>query len=184
MAAFVQGAIINLDTGEISIYNPLVITQGTTPAIAPTIPTFPQRHVAALWFGFNGANLVLQDNAGSLGQGNCVNGVQGSIFGQFAYCNAPAFFLAADAAILLGALHVPPLGMGQDGLTCPTVRDFSVVDQDQSDNVVTVYLVTPTGQTAQKTTANVAALSGAIELNGSDNLLLDNFMLPGKGTLQ
>jgi hypothetical protein len=33
-AAFVQGAVINLDTGEISVYNPLVITQGTTPAPA------------------------------------------------------------------------------------------------------------------------------------------------------
>jgi hypothetical protein len=31
------------------------------------------------------------------------------------------------------------LGMGKDGLTCPSVRDFGFVDQDQSDNVTTTY---------------------------------------------
>lgn len=34
-AAFVQGTILDLDTGNIFVYNPLVITRGTTPAAAP-----------------------------------------------------------------------------------------------------------------------------------------------------
>ena len=63
--------------------------------------------------------------------------------------------------------------MGSDGLTCPTVRDFSVVDQDQSDNVTTVYLVTASGRIAQNTPANIAALPDAQpQNNGSDNGLL------------
>ena len=33
-------------------------------------------------------------------------------------------------------------------MPCPTVRDFSLVDQDQSDNVTTTYVVTADGQTA------------------------------------
>src|SRR5213595_1914976 len=37
-AAFVQGAVINPATGQISIYNPLVIDQGTRPAAAPIVP--------------------------------------------------------------------------------------------------------------------------------------------------
>src|SRR5579884_3964823 len=180
--AFVQGAVIDPATGQISIYNPVVVDQGTQPAVAPTPPQLPPNAVVALWFGFNGNNLTLQGTNGSLQQGRCVNGIQGSIFGQFAYCNAPAFFRAANSAIAAGHLTPPQLGRAKDGLTCPTVRDFSVVDQDQSDNVTAAYLVNGNGQIAQMTAANQAALANAQVLtNGSDNGLLDNFIDPALG---
>ena len=57
--AFVQGAIINTTTGQISIYDPLVIDDGTTPAVAPVVPKLPLNSVVALWFGYNGNNLTL-----------------------------------------------------------------------------------------------------------------------------
>ena len=57
--AFVQGAIINALTGQISIYDPLVIDDGTTPAVAPVVPKLPMSSVVALWFGYNGDNLTL-----------------------------------------------------------------------------------------------------------------------------
>jgi hypothetical protein len=172
-AAFVQGAVIDPATGKISIYNPLVIDQGTPPAAAPVVAQLPANGVVALWFGFNGNNLTLQNTNGSLRQGRCVNGVNGSIFGQFAYCNAPAFFRAANRAMQAGLLTAPPLGMANDGKVCPSVRDFGVVDMDQSDNVVTSYLVTANGHTAQMTTANMAALQTMqTQVNGSDNRLL------------
>ena len=58
-----------------------------------------------------------------------------------------------------------------------------MVDQDQSDNVTTIYLLDPTtGQTAQDTTANAANLTGAQKLvNGSDNALIDEFLDPMLG---
>jgi hypothetical protein len=172
-AAFVQGAVFNPATGQVSIYNPLVIDKGTKPAAAPVVPQLPGGAVVGLWFGFNGANLTLQDSNGSLQQGRCVNGANRSIFGQFAYCNAPAFFQAANIAVTAGRLVPPALGTGKDGMPCPTVRDFGVVDQDQSDNVTTTYLTTNEGQTAQMTTANAAALQNAqATVNGSDNRLL------------
>src|SRR2546421_2837129 len=172
-AAFVQGAVIDTATGQISIYNPLVIDQGTRPAAAPLVPKLPANGVVALWFGFNGNNLTLQAADGSLKQGRCINGANGSIFGQFAYCNAPAFFRAANQAMQAGLLNAPPLGKANDGKPCPSVRDFGVVDMDQSDNVVTTYLVTGNGQIAQMTTANKAALGAAqTQVNGSDNRLL------------
>lgn len=171
-AAFVQGAVINPATGQISIYNPLVIDQGTKPAVPPTAPKLPAHSIVALWFGSNGNTLTLQDMNGSLRQGRCVNGVRGSIFGQFSYCNAPAFFEAANQAIQAGKLVPPSLGTGQDGQTCPTTRDFSIVDQDQSDNVTTTYLITASGQIAQNNQANVAALGGQVQKNGSDERLL------------
>src|SRR6266700_4011872 len=172
-AAFVQGAVIDPATGQISIDNALVIDQGTQPAATPVVAQLPANGVVALWFGFNGNNLTLQGTNGSLEQGRCVNGVNGSIFGQFAYCNAPAFFRAANNAMRAGLLNAPPLGMANDGKVCPSVRDFGVVDMDQSDNVVTSYLVTANGQTAQVTTANMTALQKTqTQVNGSDNRLL------------
>lgn len=53
---------------------------------------------------------------------------------------------------------MPPLGTAKDGKPCLTVRDFAVVDMDQSDNVVTDYLLVSTDpvQVAQNTKANRA----------------------------
>jgi hypothetical protein len=172
-AAFVQGAVIDPATGAISIYNPLVIDKGTQPAAQTVVPTLPQGDIVGIWFGFNGNNLTLQDSNGSLKASNCVNGINGSVFGQFAYCNARAFFQAANQAIQAGKLVPPPLGKARDGATCPTVRDFGVVDMDQSDNVTTTYLVTPHGQTAQANAATIAALQNSqVQVNASDNRLL------------
>lgn len=173
-SAFVQGAIIDTDTGQVSIYNPLVIDKGTKPAVAPVVPKLPKNHVVALWFGFNGTTLTLQGtNANTLANAKCVSGTPGSPFTQVSYCNAPNFFQAADMALAKGTLQVSALGTALDGQPCPTVRDFSVVDQDQSDNVTTKYLVTPAGQIAQLNAANVANLKGATTLfNPGDNILI------------
>ena len=176
-AVFVQGAVIDPATGKISIYNPLVIDKGTKPAIAPVVPQLPPGGIVAIWGGGNDNNTTLRGTQGSLKQGLCVNGINGSIFGQVWYCNAPAFFKVANQAIAAGKLVPPPIGKAKDGLPCPTVRDFSVVDQDQSDNVTSDYLVTASGQTAQATAANIAALPNATSAaNGSDNRLLDSFI--------
>ncbi len=165
-AAFVQGAIIDPATGVISIYNPLVVDQGTQPAVQPQPPfggQIPQGDIVALWFGFNGNTLNLQGNG--VQQGNCVDGLV-----QFAYCNAPAFFQAVNQN---HQVKMPALVTSQvDGKMCPTVRDFSIVDQDQSDNTPTTYLVTTTGQTAQNTAANRAALGTNLAKNPSDERLL------------
>jgi len=171
-AAFVEGAVLDPATGQISIYSPLVVDRGREPAIDPVVPILPQGAVVALWFGFNGDNLTLKGQGNSLQDSKCVNGLAGSIFGQFAYCNAPDFFTAANQAIQAGKLKPPALGTAKDGQTCPTVRDFSIVDQDQSDNVTTKYLIDNRGRTAQLNAANTAQLqNAAVQVNGSDNLL-------------
>ncbi|GER87448.1 hypothetical protein KDW_16100 [Dictyobacter vulcani] len=173
-AAFVQGAIFDPQTNQISIYNPLVVDRGDKPAVAPVVPKLPQGAVVALWFGFNGGNLTLRGDDQNLTDNNCGNGLGKSIFGQFAYCNAPQFFSAANQAITAGKLTVPALGMANDGMTCPTVRDFGLIDMDQSDNVNSEYLVDQrTGLMAQNTTASAAALPDSVlQVNGSDNRLL------------
>src|SRR5579871_3692444 len=115
-SAFVQATIYNPATGAFSVYSPLVIDQGTQPAVAPTVPTLPASAVVGIWFGFNGTNLTLQGVQGpnTLAQGQCVNGLNGSIFGQFAYCNAPNFFGAVNQGIANGLVKVPALGTAKD----------------------------------------------------------------------
>jgi len=182
-SAFVQAAIIDTSTGQISIYHPLVIDQGTKPAVAPIMPKLPQNAVVALWFGFNGGTLTLQGAfANTLANAKCVNGSQGSPFTQVGYCNAPNFFQAADKALANGQLTIPAVGTATDGQPCPTLRSFFIVDQDQSDNLTTKYLLTTGGKIAQYNAANVANLKGATPiLNPGDNILFAGFIDPALG---
>jgi hypothetical protein len=55
---------------------------------------------------------------------------------------------------------VPRIGVSpKAGHDCLTTRSFDVVDQDQSDNVTTTYLLAPGGRTAQFNAANQAPLA-------------------------
>ena len=182
-SAFVEAAVFDPATNKISVYHPLVIDNGTQAAVAPVHPALPANAIVGLWIGFNGTNLTLASaNPNNLTNAHCVNGLPGSIFTQVSYCNAPAFFNAANNAAINGNLKVPALATAKDGQTCPTVRSFSIVDQDQSDNVNTKYLVNANGQTAQNTKANVAKLAGATTiLNPGDNSLFSYFVSPAVG---
>ena len=185
LGAFAQATVLDPATGALSTYEPLVITQGTQPAAAPVAPTLPAGAVVTIDFGFNGTNLTLKGATGTaLGQGRCVNGLAGSIFGQVSFCNGVAFFAAANKAIAAGLTTIPALGTATraPGVTCPTTRSFAMIDQDQSDNVTTQYLLNGNGQTAQDNAANTAALAGATVINnGSDNALLNAFLDPTLG---
>ena len=174
VAVFVQAAVLDPASGQISIYNPLVVDRGTQPAVAPVVPTLPAHAVVGIWFGSNGTLLRLQGSTfTTLGDGRCVDGLGTSAFGQVAYCNAPAFFSAANRLIQAKMITPPALGVGNDGMPCPTVRDFSVVDQDQSDNVTTTYILTQDGKLAQDTAANAAQFpSSSVLKNASDNRLV------------
>jgi hypothetical protein len=177
--AFVQGTIYNPATGALSVYDPLVIDAGTKPAVTPTVPTLPAGAIVGIWFGYNGNDLTLHAGGNGLALNHCVNGLGTSLFTQYAYCNASAFFAAVNKGIAAHRVTVPKPGTADDGEACPTTRSFALIDQDQSDNVTTQYLATATGTIAQNTTANAAKLAGATVLaNPSDNALLDNFVDP------
>jgi hypothetical protein len=184
LGAFVQATVLDPAAGTLAVYEPLVITQGTTPAAAPVVPTLPANAVVTIDIGFNGTNLTLAGATGTaLADGNCVNGLAGSIFGQVSACNGVAFFAAANQDIAAGMLVVPATGTSpKTGQACPTTRSFTMTDQDQSDNVTSKYLLNGNGQTAQFNTANVGALAGAQTLvNGSDNALISFFLDPTLG---
>ena len=177
---FVDATILSPD-GQLQVYNPLVITQGTQPEVAPTPPTIARGSQVILSVGFNGNAVALVGRGAR--QGKCIDAFGNSLINQTPQCNAANFYRMADAEIRRGILTVPAIGIGKDGQPCPTVRDFSLIDQDQSDNAVASYLFNPnTGQTAQATAANQASLPGdTTESNGSDNGLLDKFVDPALG---
>lgn len=175
-SAFVQATVLDPATGAIAVYDPLVVDQGSKPAVAPVVPTLPANAVVGIWFGSNANGLHLRGATfDTITSAKCANGLGQSVFGQFGYCNAATFFGEANKLIAAGKLTPPALGQAHDGLSCPTVRDFSVVDQDQSDNVTTTYRITQDGHMAQNTAANSASLAGSVKLgNGSDNGLLSS----------
>jgi hypothetical protein len=183
LGAFVQATILDPATGALAVYSPLVITQGTTPAAPPVVPTLPAGAVVTIDVGFNGTDLTqVGATPTAMQQGNCVGGLNGSDFGQVSFCNGVNFFAAVATAEAAGLLKVPALGTASNGQPCPTTRSFTMIDQDQSDNVTTTYLLTATGQTAQFNPANTGALAGATQIvNGSDNKLLAAFLDPTLG---
>jgi hypothetical protein len=194
LGAFVQATILDTQTGALYVYDPLVVTRGTRPAVAPVVPKLPSHAVVTIDIGFNG-EILRQVGAtpNALREGNCTDGEPGSPFGQVSFCNGPEFFKAAFALERSGRLVIPSAGISRKmavtggklgtGQACPIVRNFDMVDQDPSDNVTTAYLLNPaTGRTAQATSANKARMPNAEMLvNGSDNGLIDNFLDPALG---
>jgi hypothetical protein len=180
VGAFVEATIL-APNGSVQIYNPLVITAGTTPAVTPTPPTIAPGSVVIIDVGFNGNNLVLEGRGAR--QGHCVDALGQSLIGQVSACNAVNFYRVANREIANGTLTVPPVGTAADGQPCETVRNFGLVDQDQSDNVISTYLINANGQTAQDTAANANAGTGATSPigNGSDDRLLADFVDPANG---
>jgi hypothetical protein len=178
--AFVEATIL-APNGQVQVYDPLVVTQGTTPAVAPTAPTIAAGSQVIISAGFNGNALALTGFGAT--QGKCIDALGNSIINQTPQCNAAAFYQLANQEIAAGTLTVPPTGTGKDGQPCETTTSFPLIDQDQSDNVDASYLFNPnTGQTAQNTAANVASMAGATnENNGSDDGLLDAFVNPALG---
>jgi hypothetical protein len=194
LGAFVQATILDPATGQLWVYDPLVITKGTTPAVQPSVPDIPANAIVTIDFGFNGTDLFqVGATPDTLQDANCMNGQTGSIFGQVSFCNGAAFFAAALQDEREHKLIVPSAGTSSkmtvtggamgSGNACPVTRNFEIVDQDPSDNVTTEYLLNPaTGQTAQDTTSNAGNIAGStLLLNGSDNTLLDLFIDPVLG---
>jgi hypothetical protein len=194
LGAFVQATILDPATGTLSVYEPLVVTQGTRPAVRPPVPKIPADAVVTIDFGFNGQDLFqVGATADALQQGNCVNGTAGSVFGPVSFCNGVNFFTAVKKEEQKKLLKVPSPGTsdkiipsGGDlgtGRECPVTRNFEVADQSAANNVTTEYLLNPlTGQTAQDTTSNAGNIAGATLLRPrSDNTLLDQFLDPVLG---
>jgi hypothetical protein len=191
VGAFVQATILDPSTGVLSVYDPLVVTKGTRPAVVPRVPDIPANAVVTIDFAFNGKDLFqVGATPTTLTDANCVNGQAGSIFGQVSFCNGINFFSAVNKDERQGLLKVPSPGTsdtiissGGDlgtGKACPVTRNFEVAGQDSGDNVTAEYLLNPlTGQTAQDTTSNAGNMAGPTLLHSlSYSPMLDRYLDP------
>jgi hypothetical protein len=191
LGAFVQATILDPATGALSVYDPLVVTQGTKPAVVPSVPKIPANAVVTIDFGFNGKELFqVGATPTTLADANCINGQAGSIFGQASFCNGIDFFNEVQKDEREGLLKVPSPGTsdkiissGGDlgtGQVCPVTRNFEVAALDEGNNVTTEYVLNPiTGQTAQGNTSNVGNIAGArLLVSRNDSTLLDLFLDP------
>jgi hypothetical protein len=191
LGAFVQATILDPATGALSVYDPLVVTQGARPAVRPWMPTIPADAVVTIDFGFNGKDLFqVGATPTTLADASCVSGQAGATFGQVSFCNGIDFFSAVAKDEREGLLKVPSPGTSDKiiasggtmgtGQACPVTRNFEVAGQDPGNDVTTEYLLDPlTGQTAQDTTSNAGNMAGArLLLSRSDNTMLDLILDP------
>jgi hypothetical protein len=194
LGAFVQATILDPATGALSVYEPLVITQGTmpdTPHLRLDPPVIPADAVVTIDFGFNGTDLVqVGATPTTLADARCVSGRAGSSFGQTSFCNGVSFFNAVRQAERKGLLKVPSPGTsnaiaasGGDlstGRSCPVISSFEVAGLDPGESVTTTYLLNPlTGQTAQDDKTSQSYIAGATLLHGnSANAVLNEYVDP------
>lgn len=138
-------------------------------------PELPKNSIVGLWFGANSESITLTGDIK-----DCINGLSSTdIFGQVAFCNTHKFFQAVQIAKSAGKVTIPRLGEDPNGDPCPTTRFFGIIDQDQSDNVLTTYLQSKGGRFAQATKANRKKLNKFTEIaNGSDNALVADILDP------
>jgi len=102
-------------------------------------------NVIIIYMGSNFNTLTIANDIG-IANGLCTVGPPASPFGQYAYCNAEAFWVAVVNLCAAGKLVVPPPGIAADGLPCPLLRNFFIIDMDPSDGVITTYLVIKQGR--------------------------------------
>lgn len=180
-SSFVEAVIINKLTSNIRIYTPLIINKDMTPLVPPVVPYLDPNDVVGIWFGSNADILIINNDNNNI----CVNGgLPGDYFGQVAACNAELFFLTVDQLVQNNVLKIPEFAIGFNGYLCPGVRSFSVVDMDQSDNVVSRYIVVEEKDIVQYSQDNLMLFCNNVTrilTNPSDNRLLADFINPALG---
>jgi len=179
---FVHAVIVNTQTGQIVVYDPLVVSKGMTVVSPPAPVNFNvTTSVVGIWLGSN-SNFLTLGNANGIANGRCVTGPNGSPFGQFAWCNADVFWQAMTTLINQAIIILPTLGNAVDGQVCPTLRDFFIVDMDPDDGVQATYLLTANNQVVQNTALNLANfnIQGTLA-NDGDNRLMTVFVNPAIG---
>ncbi|KAG0057826.1 hypothetical protein BGZ83_000013 [Gryganskiella cystojenkinii] len=145
-----EATIFDPNTKTFGVYHPLVILEGTQPAIKPVVPTLPQNAVVGLWFRAKSNSITL---TGSIQ--TCAN----------ASCNAQAFFSAVQAAEKGHGVVIPPVGNDKMGRPCFPTRFIGVIAQ-------TIYLHTNESQFAQATKANRKALKQFTEIISESDIAL------------
>ena len=188
-AVFVESTIVDLITGELFVYYPLILDNGTFPVVPILKTILPKTYSTIISFGSNGESIKLipsRNDPNSLINANCNYGIDNngtiSQFGQVAFCNAVNFYDNINKLIMKNLVKIPNIGKTQKGDICPTTRSYQVVDADPNDNSLSTYIITENMEVVQNYPENAKQLKVAnIIGNGSDNRLLSVFISPAVG---
>ena len=169
LGAFVQATILDTRTGALSVYDPLVVTKGTRPAVAPggAEAAQPRRHHH---------RHRLQRRDPPPGRRDAGRAPPGPLHRRRTGLALRAGVVLQRPRLLQGGLRPRALraaghpvrrdfqedgrdrGRAGNGPGLPDRAQLLMVDQDPSDNVTTAYLLNPaTGRTAQATAADKGA---------------------------
>ncbi len=179
--AFVEATIVNRRTGRISVYHPLVVDQGTRPAVRPASPRLRRGDVVGIWFGFNGDTLTLEGARGCSPEAVASTASRARSSGSSHTATPPRSSTRPTQPSKPTVLTSPSSALGRTAALSDRarLRRGGPGPERQRDDT---YLVTPDGRTAQDTGAAKRRLPGATTVsNGSDNALLDNHIDPALG---
>ena len=170
---FVEIVIFDISASTFYIYNPLVVNRLKQIKIYDEIPQLPDQNIVGIWFGSNGVTFKLIDSNNSLHFGDCIDGYNGSIFGNFAYCNARIFF----TTISKYRISIPNIGKTVNGFTCLTTRSFEFNEQYQISNVISSYIVLNSYKIVMKTIKNLSIFKPLfIIISKSNGYILNNYI--------
>ena len=132
LGAFVQATTLNPRTGALSVYNPLVITQGTTPAVAPVCRSCPgtdrhdplrvQRHEPD-----PGGRDAQRATPGPLVTAGICSGSSCSAMASTSSTRLPLIREGGCAAVQGTSARIVPTAAGSVRAGTPKVRDFDMV---------------------------------------------------------
>ncbi|KAF9083885.1 hypothetical protein BGX29_002857 [Mortierella sp. GBA35] len=161
---FVEATVFGPSDKSFAVYHPLVINEGTQPAMQPTAPALPKDAVVVLHFSTRAHSLTLA------GDTQTCSGV--SL--QSAACNAASFFNAARSVESVE---------GDISAAC-------AASQELGASVFTTYLESAYGEFAQATQKNREALAEYLQLADTSppqcsswlarSLMEENTLLPSK----
>jgi hypothetical protein len=179
-SAFVQAAVIDPATGQISVYNPLVIDQGTTPAAAPVAPTLPANGVVGIWFGFNGNTLSLvgADQVGATTAAASATPTLAATATAAAAATPLVTATAAPAAAAPTATAAPAAAAAPTATAAPTAAVATTAAAGTTTSSVTAPAVTGTTPPAATDTPAASGTPDAI-LQGANCIAGEN--IAGQG---
>lgn len=171
---FIEIVIFDIVSSTFYIYNPLVVNDlGQIKNIIKT-DQLPVHNVVGIWFGSNDVTFKLLDSNNSLHFGDCVDGYNNSVFGNFAYCNAKIFFETVDKY----KFYIPDIGKTINDFDCLTTRSFEFNQQYHISSVVSSYIIYQDQKVAIKSFNNLSIFEPPLYviINKSNGRILNSYI--------
>lgn len=176
---FIEAVILDLNNGNYEVYNPIIIDEYIVDykVIKPIIP---ENSIIGIWFSSNNLKFRLTGSTDSYNiinsviDGNCIDGIENSPFGNFAYCNAYYFFLKANSLVNKNIINIKPLKNN-----CLTTRSYAFIPRYEISSISSYsYIILDNNTLIQNEIFNITNNYKKIININSNNRLLNDFINP------